>query len=250
MVFVRRYAFIPALAVVLASVGCSSPPANADVVSKETGTTTTPPSTTSAPSTPEATPTPPPASGSALADGAPGATAPNAGDDVAVMDTSDGRIVVKLLSNKAPKTVENFETLAKKGFYDGTKFHRIIKGFMIQGGDPLTKDDSKKAMWGTGGPGYMIKAEFNDTPHTRGILSMARSSDPDSAGSQFYIVHQDSNFLDGQYTAFGQVVDGMKTVDEIADTEVKMGTGGDDKPSVPVTPVMLKSVKIEKWPVK
>ncbi|RYG38581.1 peptidylprolyl isomerase [bacterium] len=183
-----------------------------------------------------------------MADGAPGASAPAVGDEVAVLDTSDGRIVVKFFPDKAPKTVENFKTLTNKSFFDGTKFHRIVKGFMIQGGDPLTKDEKAKARWGTGDPGYKINAEFNDVPHTRGILSMARSNDPDSAGSQFYIVHQDSNFLDGKYTVFGQVVDGMKTVDAIAETPTTTGASGEN--SDPTKPIVVKSVKIEKWPVK
>src|SRR6516165_5569082 len=110
-------------------------------------------------------------------------------NEVAVIKTSEGEMVVEFWPDVAPKTVENFKTLAKKGFYDGTCFHRVIKGFMIQGGDPLTKDPSKEDLWGTGGPGYQIKAEFNDRSHTRGVLSMARSNDPDSAGSQFFICH-------------------------------------------------------------
>ena len=106
--------------------------------------------------------------------------------------------------------------LAKSGFYDGTLFHRVIPKFMIQGGDPNTKE-SDKSTWGTGGPGYSIKAEFNSRSHLRGIVSMARSSDPDSAGSQFFIVSSDSTFLDREYTVFGQVVDGMEVVDKIVD---------------------------------
>src|SRR6186997_1905072 len=108
-------------------------------------------------------------------------------DEVAVIKTSEGEMVARFWPDVAPNTVENFKKLAKSGFYDGTAFHRIIKGFMAQGGDPLTKDPSKEAMWGTGDPGYKIKAEFNAKKHERGVLSMARSSDPDSAGSQFFI---------------------------------------------------------------
>src|SRR5678809_40408 len=115
----------------------------------------------------------------------------------AVIKTSAGEMVVEFWPDVAPKTVENFKTLAKKGFYDGTAFHRIVKGFMIQGGDPLSKSDS--GMVGTGGPGYQIKAEFNTKPHVRGVLSMARSQDPDSAGSQFFICLGDARFLDRQY---------------------------------------------------
>lgn len=183
----------------------------------------------------------------ALTDGAPGATAPKTGDEVAVMDTSMGRIVLKFFPDKAPGHTKNFIDLSKKGFYDGTKFHRVIKGFMIQGGDPLTKDDAKKDLWGTGGPGYEIKAEFNDIPHTPGIISMARSQDPDSAGSQFFIVHKAANFLDNQYTVFGQVVDGMKVVNMIAESPVK--AGGESAPSVPVTPVVIEKVEIKTWPL-
>jgi peptidyl-prolyl cis-trans isomerase B (cyclophilin B) len=117
--------------------------------------------------------------------------------EVAVLKTSAGEMVVEFWPEVAPKTVENFKTLAKKGFYDGTAFHRVIKGFMIQGGDPLTKDPAKEAMWGTGDPGYKVKAEFNDRKHVRGVLSMARSQNPDSAGSQFFICHGDPSFLDG-----------------------------------------------------
>src|SRR6266704_2302871 len=128
--------------------------------------------------------------------------------EVAVIKTSEGEMVAEFWPDVAPKTVENFKTLAKKGFYDGTAFHRVIKGFMIQGGDPLTKDASKESVWGTGDPGYKIKAEFNKRPHKRGVLSMARSNHPDSAGSQFFICHGDPAFLDGQYTTFGKVIKG------------------------------------------
>src|SRR5947199_10278836 len=108
---------------------------------------------------------------------------PSAANEVAVIKTTEGDMVIQFWPDAAPKTVENFKTLAKKGFYNGTAFHRIIKGFMIQGGDPLTKDASKEQQWGTGGPGYTIKAEFNNRPHVPGVISMARSPDPDSAGS-------------------------------------------------------------------
>ncbi len=108
-------------------------------------------------------------------------------EEVAVMKTSEGEMVFKFWTDAAPKTIENFKKLAKSGFYDGTSFHRIVNGFMVQGGDPLTKDPSKEDRFGTGDPGYSIKAEFNDHKHVRGVLSMARSNDPDSAGSQFFI---------------------------------------------------------------
>ena len=108
-------------------------------------------------------------------------------NEVAVIKTSEGTMVLEFWPDVAPAHVKNFKDLANKGFYDGTCFHRVIKDFMIQGGDPNTKDETKKSSWGSGGPGYQIKAEFNDRPHTRGVLSMARSSDPNSAGSQFFI---------------------------------------------------------------
>ena len=133
----------------------------------------------------------------------------------AVIKTKYGEIEVKFLPDVAPKHVENFIKLAKSGFYNGTIFHRVIPGFMIQGGDPNTKDSNKKALYGQGGPGYSVKGEFNETPHKRGIVSMARSQDPDSAGSQFFIVVEDSRFLDRKYTAFGEVVKGMGVADKI-----------------------------------
>lgn len=138
-------------------------------------------------------------------------------NEVAVIETTMGNIEVTFFPDKAPEHVKNFKDLAGKGFYNGTIFHRVIPGFMIQGGDPNSKSPDKSSH-GTGGPGYSIKAEFNDTPHDRGILSMARSQDPDSAGSQFYIVVKDSHFLDGQYTVFGKVVNGMDVADKIVNS--------------------------------
>jgi peptidyl-prolyl cis-trans isomerase B (cyclophilin B) len=132
-----------------------------------------------------------------------------------LLETKVGTIEVRLLPDKAPKHVENFLKLAKSGFYDKTIFHRVIPGFMIQGGDPNTKDDKDKAKYGMGGPGYTIKAEFNDRPHVRGVLSMARSQDPDSAGSQFFIVVKDTLHLNGKYTVFGEVTKGMEVADKI-----------------------------------
>ncbi|OLB55194.1 MAG: peptidylprolyl isomerase [Nitrospirae bacterium 13_1_40CM_62_7] len=122
---------------------------------------------------------------------------------------------IKFFQDVAPKHVENFIKLAKSGFYNGTIFHRVIPGFMIQGGDPNTKDLAKKEAYGQGGPGHNVTAEFNETPHKRGIVSMARAQDPDSAGSQFFIVVEDSRFLDRKYTAFGEVVKGMGVADKI-----------------------------------
>jgi peptidyl-prolyl cis-trans isomerase B (cyclophilin B) len=137
----------------------------------------------------------------------------------AIIETKFGNIEVEFFNDKAPGHVKNFLDLARKGFYDSTTFHRVIPGFMIQGGDPNTKDPrGPRGNHGTGGPGYQIKAEFNDTPHARGVLSMARSNSPDSAGSQFFIVVKDSNFLDRQYTAFGRVVSGMEAVDKIVNS--------------------------------
>ena len=141
------------------------------------------------------------------------------------IETNLGKISFKLLPELAPETVRNFEKLAKDGFYDGTLFHRVIPGFMIQGGDPNTKTDNKSS-WGMGGPGYNIKAEFSSRSHLRGIVSMARSQDPNSAGSQFFIVTADSAFLDRQYTVFGEVIDGM----DVADKIVNLDRDGNDCP--------------------
>ena len=158
-------------------------------------------------------------------------------NEVAVIKTSEGEMVVEFWSDVAPKTVENFKTLAKKGFYDGTCFHRVIKDFMIQGGDPLTKDPSQESRWGTGGPGYQVKAEFNDRHHDRGVLSMARSSDPDSAGSQFFICHGNPRFLDRQYTAFGKLIKG----DDVLE---KIGTTPTHPPDRPNKKIVIESIKI------
>ena len=142
-----------------------------------------------------------------------------------LIKTNFGDIKFSLLPDIAPETVRNFLQLANSGFYNGTLFHRIIPGFMIQGGDPNTKTPNKTT-WGQGGPGYNLKAEFNSRSHLRGIVSMARAADPDSAGSQFFIVTSDSTFLDKQYTVFGEVVDGM----EIADNIVNLPRDGNDCP--------------------
>jgi peptidyl-prolyl cis-trans isomerase B (cyclophilin B) len=137
----------------------------------------------------------------------------------AVIETRFGEIELEFLSGKAPRHVENFLKLARSGFYDGTTFHRVIPGFMIQGGDPNTKDlKAPRSQHGTGGPGYNVKAEFNDTKHQRGVLSMARAASPDSAGCQFFICVSDSSFLDNQYTAFGRVVRGLEVADKIVST--------------------------------
>jgi peptidyl-prolyl cis-trans isomerase B (cyclophilin B) len=157
--------------------------------------------------------------------------------EAAILTTSAGEMILEFWPDVAPGHVKNFTDLAKKGFYDGTCFHRVIKGFMIQGGDPLTKDASKESQWGTGGPGHQIKAEFNDKAHTRGVLSMARSQSPDSAGSQFFICHGDPRFLDRQYTAFGKLIKGDDVLEKIATTPTRPG----DRP---VTKQTLISVKI------
>lgn len=135
----------------------------------------------------------------------------------AIIKTKYGEMEIKFYADVAPKHVENFIKLAKSGFYNGTIFHRVIPRFMIQGGDPNTKDLGKKETYGQGGPGYSVKAEFNEIPHKRGIVSMARAADPDSAGSQFFIVVEDSRFLDRKYTAFGEVVRGIGVADKIVD---------------------------------
>lgn len=136
-----------------------------------------------------------------------------------------GQIVLRFFPDVAPNHVKNFATLAKQGFYDGTTFHRVIPGFMIQGGDPNSKNPDR-ATHGMGGPGFRVKAEFNSKPHKRGTLSMARSNDPDSAGSQFFICVADSHFLDWQYTVFGEVESGM----EVADKVVNAKRDGRDNP--------------------
>ncbi len=136
------------------------------------------------------------------------------GKEIAVIETVHGTIKLELFEDKAPGHVKNFKELAGKNFYDGTAFHRVIPGFMIQGGDPNSKSENR-SQHGSGGPGYSIDAEFNDTKHVRGVLSMARSQDPNSAGSQFFICVNDAFFLDGEYTAFGRVIAGMDVADKI-----------------------------------
>ena len=138
-------------------------------------------------------------------------------NEIAVIETSLGNLEFELLEDVAPGLVQNFKDLANSDFYNGTIFHRVIPGFMVQGGDPNTKSDDRSSH-GMGGPGHTIKAEFNDEPHVRGVVSMARSQDPDSAGSQFFVVVKDSDFLDGQYTAFGRVISGMDVADKIVDS--------------------------------
>jgi len=136
----------------------------------------------------------------------------------ATIETNQGKIEFNLLPDLAPETVRNFIKLANSGFYDGTLFHRVIPGFMIQGGDPNTKQPDK-SKWGQGGPGYSLKAEFSSRSHLSGIVSMARATDPDSAGSQFFIVTTDSTFLNGQYTVFGEITEGMDVADKIVNLQ-------------------------------
>ena len=173
--------------------------------------------------------------------------AQGAAETVAVLQTKLGNIVVKFFPDKAPNHVKNFENLCRSGFYNGTKFHRIIPGFMIQGGDPNTRGGDPST-WGTGGntdksgQEIHVKAEFNNIHHVRGILSMARSQHPDSASSQFFICVADAGYLDGQYTAFGQVIAGMDVADAIVNAPRKPG----DRP---VTPVAIDRAYLEQRPV-
>ena len=159
-------------------------------------------------------------------------------ETTAVIETKFGDIKLRFFPDVAPNHVNNFIELAKKGFYDGTTFHRIIPGFMIQGGDPNSKDPDR-SKHGLGDPGYKLKAEFNDKPHKRGTLSMARAGHPDSAGSQFFICVADSPFLDRQYTAFGEVISGMDVVDKIVDQPR-------DKRDNPIERIEMKVKIIEK----
>ena len=161
-------------------------------------------------------------------------------NEVAVIKTSAGEMVIEFWPDVAAKTVENFKKLARQGFYDGTAFHRIVKGFMIQGGDPLSKKDDPAV--GTGGPGYQIQAEFNDRPHVRGVISMARSQDPNSAGSQFFICLANADFLNRKYTAFGKLIKGDDVLGKIGDTPVSPSASGE--PSKPNTRVGVESIKI------
>jgi peptidyl-prolyl cis-trans isomerase B (cyclophilin B) len=158
-------------------------------------------------------------------------------NELAVIKTTVGEMVLEFWPDSAPNHVENFKKLAKQGFYDGTAFHRVIPGFMIQGGDPNTKDETKKSVWGQGSPGYTIKAEFNDRRHVRGVLSMARGPDPNSAGCQFFICHATAPHLDDQYTAFGKLIKGEDVLDKIATTPT-------EPPNRPITRMGVESIKI------
>lgn len=158
-------------------------------------------------------------------------------ETTAVIETKFGSVELRFFPDVAPGHVDNFISLAKKGFYDGTTFHRVIPGFMIQGGDPNSKNPDR-SKHGMGGPGYTIKAEFNKKPHKRGTLSMARAMHPDSAGSQFFICVVDTPFLDGQYTVFGEVVKGMDVADKIVNVPR-------DKADNPIDRVEMKIKVIE-----
>ena len=172
----------------------------------------------------------------------PKTTPTNSSNEVAVIKTSEGDMVVKFWTDAAPGTIENFKKLARQGFYDGTTFHRIVKGFMIQGGDPNSKDPAKENSYGQGGPGYNIKAEFNKHSHERGVISMARGPDPDSAGSQFFICLAPVHRLDHQYTTFGELLKGQDVLEKIGDIEVTRNSMGE--PSKPSRRVVIESIKI------
>ena len=169
-------------------------------------------------------------------------TSMNPSNEVAVIKTSEGEMVVQFWTDAAPSTIENFKKLARSGFYDGTIFHRIVKGFMIQGGDPNSKDPAKESSYGQGDPGYKIKAEFNDHSHERGVISMARGPAPDSAGSQFFICLGPVPRLDGQYTTFGKLIKGTDVLEKIGDISVTGNSAGET--SKPTKRVVIESVKI------
>jgi len=166
----------------------------------------------------------------------------NASNEVALIKTNAGDMVVQFWTDAAPNTIENFKKLARQEFYDGTAFHRIVKGFMIQGGDPNSKDPAKENAYGQGGPGYKIKAEFNNHSHDRGVVSMARGPDPDSAGSQFFICLAPVRRLDRQYTTFGKLIKGDDVLDKIGDTPVT--NNGMGEMSKPTKRIVIESVKI------
>jgi peptidyl-prolyl cis-trans isomerase B (cyclophilin B) len=169
--------------------------------------------------------------------------APKTADEVAVLETTKGKMVIEFWEKDAPATVANFKKLARQGYFDGTGFHRIIKNFMIQGGDPKSKNPKAPDL-GTGDPGYKIKDEFNAHKHVPGVISMANSGTPNSAGSQFFLMHGPAAFLDGKYTAFGHVIDGMSVLNEIANTPVGPNPMMGGEQSKPLEWTTLKSVKI------
>jgi peptidyl-prolyl cis-trans isomerase B (cyclophilin B) len=159
----------------------------------------------------------------------------------AIIKTNYGDLTLAFWTDVAPKTVENFKKLAREGFYNGTAFHRISKGFMIQGGCPNTRKGAS-GMAGTGDPGYKLKAQFNAKSHVRGVISMARAQHPDSAGCQFFICHGDAKFLDRQYTAFGQLTAGDDVLDRIANVPTKNSGGGEK--STPIDRIEVVSITI------
>ena len=160
----------------------------------------------------------------------------------AIVQTTAGNITLEFMPEIAPNHVANFIKLAEDGFYNGTRFHRTIPGFMIQGGCPKTKDLEKAHQWGTGGPGWNVDQEFSATPHVRGILSAARSQDVNSAGSQFFLVHGDAGFLDNQYTVYGKMVDGDDALESIVSAPCQPGGEG----STPIAPVEIVTISIER----
>lgn len=162
-------------------------------------------------------------------------------DEVAVLETTYGTMIIEFYEMDAPNTVANFKKLARSGFYDGTAFHRIVKGFMIQGGDPFSKEPNHPRV-GTGDPGYRIKAEFNARPHVFGVISMARAQDPDSAGCQFFICTGDARFLDRQYTAFGQLIKGEDVLRKIDAVPTRAGRTGEK--SEPLERVVIRKATI------
>jgi peptidyl-prolyl cis-trans isomerase B (cyclophilin B) len=164
--------------------------------------------------------------------------------EVAILSTSAGTMKIAFWPDVAPLTVQNFKKLAREGFYDGTAFHRIVKGFMIQGGDPLSRGENNPLV-GTGGPGYAIKGEFHDRPHRRGVISMARASDPNSGGSQFFICLEEAGFLDGQYAAFGEVIEGEEVLMAIGETPTSSQGGEQSKPQRRVTVENIRIVPRE-----
>lgn len=217
----------------------------------DTNTAANTPATNEAAASNTASPTPEPASNEparSMGEDIKLGEMPKDGDEVGVIKTNLGTIVVRFFPTVAPKHVENFKDLANKKFYDGLKFHRVIPGFMIQGGDPNSKDNDR-GNDGTGGymengMERMVPAEFSAIKHVRGVLSMARSQDPNSASSQFFIMHRANEGLDGNYSAFGEVVRGMDVVDKIATLKRDQA----DNP-LPENPGIIESIRIEKWPL-
>ncbi len=162
--------------------------------------------------------------------------------EVAVIKTSKGDMVVEFWTDAAPETIANFKKLARSGFYNGTIFHRIVKGFMIQGGDPNSKDPAKESSYGAGTAGYRIKGEFNDHPHDRGVISMAREPQPDSASCQFFICLEPVHRLDHQYATFGKLNKGLDVLDKIGDIPTVVGPDG--ARSKPTERVTIHSIEI------